>query len=303
MNAQSRYGAALALLLGSYLLGSFDGRVIQFLTDMTYIALLGILILDPKAARWVKAIGLTVVILSALSSVLYLASSPPNQTLGSISAALNAVVVATAIVVVLRRLATHSKITISTVMGAVLAYTLLGFLFAAIYQAIGLSSSTPFFNQGPSPVSDYSYFSFVTLTTLGYGDLTPALEIGKRLIVIEALMGQIMLVVLVARLVSLWGHLSPKAHDAAVGQLKEAVQARREGAATALAAVVSAGQSTNANVDGKTSADPVADTSTPAETSTPEDQSKASDTVGETRSSPGPDDNPENPSEKSSGEQ
>ena len=124
-----------------------------------------------------------------------------------------------------------------------------------------------------------------------------------RLVVIEALMGQIMLVVLVARLVSLWGHLSPKAHDAAVGQFKEAVQARREGAVTALAAAVSAGQSANANVDGETSADPVADTSTPAETSTPEDQSKASDTVGETRSSPGPDDNPENPSEKSSGEQ
>ena len=52
---------------------------------------------------------------------------------------------------------------------------------------------------------DYVYFSFVTLTTVGYGDITPATELAKRLAVVEAFVGQVFLIVLVARLVTLWG--------------------------------------------------------------------------------------------------
>jgi voltage-gated potassium channel len=44
----------------------------------------------------------------------------------------------------------------------------------------------------------------VTLTTVGYGDITPATELAKRLAVVEAVVGQVFLIVLVARLVSLW---------------------------------------------------------------------------------------------------
>jgi voltage-gated potassium channel Kch len=52
---------------------------------------------------------------------------------------------------------------------------------------------------------DYTYFSFVTLTTVGYGDITAASDIAKRLVVVEAFIGQVFLITLVARLVSLWG--------------------------------------------------------------------------------------------------
>ena len=56
----------------------------------------------------------------------------------------------------------------------------------------------------PSNV-DFLYFSFVTLTTLGYGDFTPATDIGKVMVTFEALIGQVFLVTLVARLVSMYG--------------------------------------------------------------------------------------------------
>jgi voltage-gated potassium channel len=205
MDSRARYGFGLALLLSAYVLDSFDGRLIQFLVDLTYIALLCVLILDPRAARWSRVLGITLIALSAISSVIYLASNPPDPVIGPISTSLNALVVALAVVVVTRRIATHKKVTQSTVMGAILAYALLGFVFASVYQTVALLNTDAFFNQGPVPTSDYSYFSFVTLTTLGYGDLTPALEVGKRLVVIEALLGQVVLVVFVARLVSLWG--------------------------------------------------------------------------------------------------
>ena len=73
----------------------------------------------------------------------------------------------------------------------------------------GLTSASPearsFFNQGDQPTTSFMYFSLVTITTLGYGDLSPAHEVGKFLATAEAVIGQVFLVTVVARLVSLYG--------------------------------------------------------------------------------------------------
>ena len=206
MDSKARYGLGLSLLLAAYVLGAFDRSVLNFLVDMTYLGLLSILILDPGAKKWTRVWGAGLIVLSAISSIAYASlDSGENHTLGFFSASTNTLVLMLAIFVVLRRIANHHRVTISTVMGGVLAYALLGFMFSALYQAVDLATGGGFFNQGPQPASDYLYFSFITLTTVGYGDLTPGLELAKRLAVIEALMGQVFLVVLVARLVSMWG--------------------------------------------------------------------------------------------------
>ena len=59
-------------------------------------------------------------------------------------------------------------------------------------------------SPGPHAQSEYLYFSFVALTTLGFGDLSPAVGLPQALTVIEALLGSVFLVTLVARLVTLW---------------------------------------------------------------------------------------------------
>ena len=85
---------------------------------------------------------------------------------------------------------------------------LLGLLFAFAYLAVN-DLSGPFFSQpGPHTQSEYLYFSFVTLTTLGFGDLSPHVGLPQALTVLEALSGQIFLVTMVARLVTLWGRQS-----------------------------------------------------------------------------------------------
>ena len=61
---------------------------------------------------------------------------------------------------------------------------------------------------GPHGESEFLYFSFVTLTTLGFGDLSPAVGLPQGLTVLEALTGQIFLVTMVARLVTVWGRQS-----------------------------------------------------------------------------------------------
>jgi hypothetical protein len=114
--------------------------------------------------------------------------------------------------VILNRILRHPSVSTETIAGAVDVYLILGLIFYALYKAIAAISGTSFFaqTQHPSP-NQYLYFSFVSLTTVGYGDLTPATNVGRSLVVLEPLLGQIFLVTIVARLVSAWQpHRGPR---------------------------------------------------------------------------------------------
>jgi len=98
------------------------------------------------------------------------------------------------------------------VLGALCSYVLVGLLFAFVYLAVNELRDAPFFVQpGPHAQSEYLYYSFVALTTLGFGDLSPAVGMPQALTVLEALLGQVFLVTMVARLVTLWVRESPAA--------------------------------------------------------------------------------------------
>jgi hypothetical protein len=108
--------------------------------------------------------------------------------------------------ITINRVLNHRRVTHETVLGALCVYVLLGLLFAFVYLATFELRDGPFFAQaGEHPQSEFLYFSFVTLTTLGFGDLSPAQGLPQALVVLEALLGQVFLVTLVARLVTLWG--------------------------------------------------------------------------------------------------
>ena len=101
-----------------------------------------------------------------------------------------------------RRLWLHAEISVLTVLGAVCIYVLLGLSFAFVYEAVGEIGSQPFFaSQEGGTRSDYMYFSFITMATVGYGDLTPQGGLGRALAVTEGVSGQIYLVTAVAALV------------------------------------------------------------------------------------------------------
>jgi Ion channel len=116
-----------------------------------------------------------------------------------------ALLVTATLPVTISRVLRHRRVTHETVLGALCAYVLLGLLFAFLYLAVEELRDTPFFAQpGEHAQSEYLYFSFVALTTLGFGDLSPSVGLPQALTVLEALLGQVFLVTLVARLVTLW---------------------------------------------------------------------------------------------------
>ena len=114
--------------------------------------------------------------------------------------------VPTAIVLQYRR---HLEITIESVLAALCIYVVLGMFFASLASAVsGLSGSAYFAGHPTANSSDYVYFSFVTLATVGYGDYVPALGVGRALAVLEGLSGQLYLVTVVALVV---GQVRPRA--------------------------------------------------------------------------------------------
>jgi hypothetical protein len=118
-------------------------------------------------------------------------------------ALLNAALVALAPIAIARSVLRRRVIDVRTILAALCVYVLFGMLWAYVYTAIGNLGSSAFFAQSVQPTSaDFLYFSFITQLTVGYGDLTAAGNLGRACAVLEALLGQIYMVTVVALLVS-----------------------------------------------------------------------------------------------------
>lgn len=148
------------------------------------------------------------VIFLIASSVLTLVSAvvPATAGVGQTASLIGGLLLIVTPMTIARRVSTHRVVTTETVLGALCVYLLLGFSFAYIYAAIGSLNAAPFFaGHSHATINDFLFFSYTTLTTVGYGNLVPAGTVGQTFAMLEALTGQIYLVIVVARLVSLWG--------------------------------------------------------------------------------------------------
>ena len=123
-------------------------------------------------------------------------------------------------IVILTRILRHETIGTETILGAICVYVLLGIAFAGVYAGINDVDDGAFFAQRGTEASnvEFLYFSFITITTVGYGDLSPGTDGGRVVVTFEALLGQVFLVTLVARLVAMYGvQRAPASRDASGG--------------------------------------------------------------------------------------
>lgn len=116
---------------------------------------------------------------------------------------------------ILRQVLRASRVTNDTISGAICGYLLLGLVFAFSYALIALAYPHSFLVEGrvmqpemhklfyQHEIGNLIYYSFVTMATLGYGDIAPLSAPARMMAVLEAIAGQFYVAILIARLVSI----------------------------------------------------------------------------------------------------
>ncbi len=204
-----RYGLLLAVLIGTYLLAAFSGA--KLATELQIILFALVLLISLRTSLmprpWPMVIAAVTIVGSAVTFLTSVNGSRPATAAEDLWKAL---VLLLATVMVVRRVLARPTVTIQSIYGALSAYLITGLMFASIYAALNQLGASDFFaSSQPANTQTFQYFSFTTLTTLGYGDFTAAASGGRAISVLEALTGQVFLATLVARLVSAYRGPAP----------------------------------------------------------------------------------------------
>jgi len=200
------YGSLLALLLLNFFLLELinDPRWGAVSSTLLAAVALVVAISDPEAGETVSRRQALLIVACVIAAPIVLVVDS-NSVLGIGYLLPAALLVFATLPITITRVLKHQRVTHETVLGALCSYVLVGLLFAFVYLALSEIREAPFFVQtGPHAQSEYLYYSFVTLTTLGFGDLSPSVGLPQAMTALEALLGQVFLVTLVARLVTLW---------------------------------------------------------------------------------------------------
>jgi hypothetical protein len=200
---RQRFGLVLIFVTASFMVeGTLSGKG---WAQVVVTALLGTtLLLTFWAAdmphRRLRAATVFVVVLVAAGIVTVLIGDRTAEGIGRLAnAALVALAPPMLVVGMLRSVRRHRAVTIEAVLGGLALYVLVGMLFAFVYGAVDDLGGQPFFANGDEATAPHcNYFSFSTLTTVGFGDLTARSDLGRTLAVLEALVGQLYLVTVVS---------------------------------------------------------------------------------------------------------
>ena len=203
MPGVDHFGLVLGLLVLSYLMPALGGSSTLRLLEASFAVVALWLALHASATGPRVRLGAAVMLLAALIAVVIITQSVADNTARGLGELWFVIVFLLTLIAVLRRVLIHEEVTLETLCGALAAYILLGMMFSSVYGAMADLGNQQLFVQVADPsIPVRQYFSFTTLTTLGYGDVTAATDIGRAVAILEAICGQIFLVTLIARLVA-----------------------------------------------------------------------------------------------------
>ena len=201
--ARDRYDAVLGLLVLGYLLSAISvagpGRVV---TGAVYLAALIVAWASSVLRRLRGQLAAATLLVLALP-VAVARLSGAEQTANVLGSLWLSLVLLLTLVTIVGRILQHDEVSLQTLFGALSAYLMIGLIFASWYAALQtVGNGTLFAGTHDANGKTLQYFSFITLTTTGYGDFVPATDLARAVAVLEALIGQIFLATLVARLVA-----------------------------------------------------------------------------------------------------
>jgi hypothetical protein len=200
--------ATLVLLLVMFPILTSWARPLLLIAVVASVFAGGVIAVNPGRSRVMRAVVLAAVqiILTVAAVVQRVESSLFLVTVG-LALATTAVLICYCIYCVLGYVLQARYISRDQIYAGISVYLMLGFAFGSIYylmvvfEPASFSVNTPRLEASGNP--DLMYFSFVTLATLGYGDITPVATISRALSQVEALAGTLYMAVFMARLVSL----------------------------------------------------------------------------------------------------
>jgi hypothetical protein len=175
--------------------GLISPVVLAVSPSLTLVA--GVLAVSERRFDFLFAGGVAVAALTVRLATLF--SREPHLLL--LDAIVTMVVLTTLFALLLRYVFAPARTSAHRMVGAVVAYLIIAIIFARAYQIlISFNPEALDLPDRANDLTDYVYFSFATLTTLGYG--LPRGPIARSLVSIEAIVGQLYLAILIARLVS-----------------------------------------------------------------------------------------------------
>jgi hypothetical protein len=200
------YGLVLVLLILSFFSSAVTGdnhyarlTTLVLLAATTWLALRA-----SRVERRLLRLAVTLIPLATLAAIVASVLGS-DDTARIVTASLTALLVLVAPAAIIKRVATHPVINLNTFYGAVCVYLLIAMFFASCFALIGAASGQGFFAQVQPPAKagsiDYLYFSLTTITTVGYGDFTARGDVGRMTAVLEAILGQLYLITVVALVV------------------------------------------------------------------------------------------------------
>jgi len=156
--------------------------------------------------RWTLVAGLTTFLLSGIATIL--AVRMPSVAMEVLRSSIALVTFSILAIVVSKAVFGPGPFTNHRILGAIVLYLNIGLLFSFLYRIIALILPDAY-SHLPSPFDEakfaasLDYFSFTTMTSVGYGDILPLRPVSRSLCALESIMGQLFPTVLIARVVSL----------------------------------------------------------------------------------------------------
>ena len=215
LEASHSYAVLLGVILVSLIFQSAapDERwsrvVIVALQALTLLLALWTSRTPERDFRW-ALVGVAAALVATL--ILATSSNPKLHNGGVLLVGALVVLVVPAVVAhgVFHGVRTRGRVTLQAAFGALCVYLLVGMLFAFAFGVVAVLQSGPLFSNGTEgDLQSHLYFSFITITTTGYGDLSPVGDLARSLSILEALIGQLYLVTVVAVIVANLGRQRP----------------------------------------------------------------------------------------------
>ncbi|MSO41774.1 MAG: two pore domain potassium channel family protein [Solirubrobacterales bacterium] len=201
-----QYGLLLGLILVSLAvqLAAPNGDVARLVVVTVQAVTLVVAVIASRAHRWVirLAIVASMILVLGAAGVILGTEELGTHSTRVVTLLLVAVTPPAIVVGLTAQVRDHGGVTLQTMFGVLCVYLLIGMLFGNVFGAIDEFGEPDFFQNGAHATSDFLYFSFATLTTVGYGDFVAQTSLGRSLAITEALIGQIYLVTVVAVIVS-----------------------------------------------------------------------------------------------------